>query len=88
MVIALAEGVRESADFPAGTLARKHEETVASAAKLGFPPDRAAEVADDSWTALSEFADALVAVAEAARNVIAMSEKHAEELERINAHTD
>jgi diacylglycerol kinase family enzyme len=88
VAIALADGVRKPATVPADTMARKRQEAATMAATLGFAPDRLDAVAEEAETTLCAFADALHAAADAARNVIAMRDKHAEEMRKNDAHTD
>jgi hypothetical protein len=81
-VIALAEGVRTSADIPAAVMSARREETAAIAVSSGVPLELAAVIAEEVERSLVEFADALAAAGRAAEKVNAVAERHAEELRK------
>jgi hypothetical protein len=81
-VIALAEGVRNSADVPVAVISAKREETARIAEAFGAPAVRAGQIAEEVERALTEFADALVTAARAAEKVNAVANKHSEELRK------
>lgn len=78
--VALAEGVRGSADVPADEMSAARKAAAALAIEHGVLPERAAEIADETERAIVEFADALIVARNAARKINAVAEKHAEEL--------
>jgi hypothetical protein len=81
-VIYLSADVRASAEVPADEMSASRKATEAVAIEHGVPPERAAEVAEETERTLTEFADALHAAGRAAEKVKALSEKHAEELRK------
>jgi hypothetical protein len=81
-VIALADGVRTPVDLPAAEMDRVRKETAEIAVSFGVPAGRAGRIAIEAERTLIEFADALLAAAQAAEKVNAVAKKHAEELRK------
>jgi hypothetical protein len=80
-VIYMSADVRASAEVSADEMSASRKATEAIAIEHGVPPERAAEVAEETERVLTEFADALHAAARAAEKVKALAEEHAEEME-------